>query len=127
MVDRVVLEQPRSNKRVALVTAQVMFAFVSLFVLVCFFVFFFLSFFFFFCLFPWNSGFDLTVSKYTIAFNRSLKMHTVKALISARAFIRIVTFTEWRVGVYKRLECSQRIFEKPKPVFLFYHFSTMFL
>ena len=39
---------------------------------------------------------------------------TVKALINTQAFIRIVTFHREGVGVYKRLECSQSIFEKPK-------------
>ena len=38
---------------------------------------------------------------------------TVKALINAQAFIRIVTFQR-EGGIYKRLECSQSIFEKPK-------------
>ena len=40
--------------------------------------------------------------------------YTVKALINARAFIRIVTFHREGVGIYKRLECSQSIFEKQK-------------
>ena len=72
MMDRIVWEQPRSNTRVTLVTAQVMLVFVSLFVLVS--VYFFISFFFFFlfsfvCLFLSNNGFRLIVYKYTIVFN----------------------------------------------------------
>ena len=42
----------------------------------------------------------------------AFRSNTVKALINARAFIRIVTFllfTERGMGVYKRLECSQSI------------------
>ena len=39
---------------------------------------------------------------------------TIKALINARAFIRIITFHREGVDVYKKLECSQSIFEKPK-------------
>ena len=34
--------------------------------------------------------------------------------------------TERGMGVYKRLECSQSIFEKPNHSACFYHFSTMF-
>ena len=66
-------EQARSNKRVTLLTAQVMLVFVSLFVLMFVFVFvFFVLFSFFFLLFvslEQNSGFRLIVYKYTIAFN----------------------------------------------------------
>ena len=43
-----------------------------------------------------------------------IKGYTLKALINAQAFIRIVTFHREGVGVYKRLECSQSIFVKPK-------------
>ena len=43
----------------------------------------------------------------------SLK-YDCKALINARVFTRIVTFRNEGVGVYKRLECSQSIFEKAK-------------
>ena len=48
MVDRIVREQARSNKRVTLVTAQVMLVFVSLFVLMFVFVFVFFVLFFIF-------------------------------------------------------------------------------
>ena len=51
---------------------------------------------------------------------------TIKALINARVFIRIVTFHREGVDVYKKLECSQSLFEKTKTFCLFYHFSTMF-
>ena len=37
---------------------------------------------------------------------------TIKALINARAFIRIVIFHREGMDVYKKLECSQSIFEK---------------
>ena len=40
--------------------------------------------------------------------------NTVKTLINARAFIRIFSFHREGVGIYKRLQCSQSIFEKPK-------------
>ena len=43
-----------------------------------------------------------------------VKIKTVKTLIIAQAFIRIVTFHREGVGVYKKLEWSQSIFEKPK-------------
>ena len=39
---------------------------------------------------------------------------TIKALINVQAFIKIVTFQREGVDVYKKLECSQSIFEKPK-------------
>ena len=45
---------------------------------------------------------------------------TIKALINAWAFIRIVTFHREGVDVYKKLECSQSIFEKPKHSVCFY-------
>ena len=55
---------------------------------------------------------------------------TVKALINARAFIRIVTFHREGVGVYKRLECSQSIFEENKSFCLFlslqYHVKLLY-
>ena len=62
-------------------------------------------------------------------FRQLINTCTVKALINARAFIKIITFHREGLGVNKRLECSQSIFENQNILFVLsrqYHVKLLY-